>query len=517
MPYTPPSLALQRASLRELGPAQTKRDTRRLKDLLNIDESKEPDTAKITTGGIIVEAEKIAIEYRKYCQDPIGGYLYSGSNLYKQLSTTALGITRDNPLDVETKLIDVYSYYQYRKADLEDAKAIAELDNEIKPVVDNLLRQLPNTKAVLTARPSYEEILKRFHTQPELYDQECKERWVSPNPDYVKFMQLIKLFTNPVMLVIVNSIKECETDLAKKQFVYSACYGSLLYMMKQIEMDYAGLTVGSPEKSNVYRFCQKTLNIEHSTDVPDIFQINLLVDFARFIEQAKATPEAMKLLKSFKIKEGSLFGPTYFTDADFHLDTILAKLETHLTRESFVWSCTKSVANYAFQTVLFMACVEVGAGVYAAGLGKNALPIIFGRIGRDFMGGSMGDRVMRHFAKQIEPALLPTIYANAMWYGLYKFNSMLYPYRDPTFKTARLSKEFDSELKKELSEKQREPSEILMALIELPSKTITHAVRKRVKEIIIEPVHPSLPDDLSSSDDYVRAEEEIQPPKLQFG
>ncbi|MHB1946582.1 MAG: hypothetical protein ACYCQI_00525 [Gammaproteobacteria bacterium] len=516
MPYTPPTLATQREFLRNLGPAHTKRDITRLKALLTIEEAKEQDVAKITTGGIIVEAEKIAVEYRKYCQDPIGGYLYSGSNLYKQLSTNALGITRDNPLDVETKLINTYSYYQYRKADLEDAKEIAELDDEIRPVVDNLIRQLPNTKAVLTARPSFTELLKRFHTQPQLYDQECKERWMTPSLEHIKFMQLIKLFTNPVMFNIVNSIKECQTDLAKTQFIYSACYGSLLYMMKQIEMEYAGLTVGSPTNSNIYRFCQKTLNLEHSTDVPDVFQINLLVDFARFIEATKDTPEAMKLLKTYKIKDG-FFGPTYFTDADYHLDTILDKLETHLTRESFVWSCTKSVANYAFQTVLFMACIEVGAGMYAAGVGKDVLPIIFGRIGQEFMGGAMGARVMRVFAKQIEPTLIPTIYANAMWFGLHKFNNMLYPFKDPIYRTARLSKQFDVELKKELSEKQREPSEILMALIELPSKTVTPIVRKRVKEIIIEPIHPSLPDDLSSSDDYVRQEDEIQPQKLQFG
>jgi hypothetical protein len=164
-----------------------------------------------------------------------------------------------------------------------------------------------------------------------------------------------------------------------------------------------------------------------------------------------------------------------------------------------------------------MACVEVGAGIYAAGLGKNALPIIFGRIGRDYMGGSMGDRVMRHFAKQIEPILLPTLYTNAVWLGLHKAYSKLYPSKDPTFKNAKLSKEFDAELKKELSAKQREPSEILMALIELPSKTITPALRKRVREIIIEPVHPSLPEDLISSADYVLTEKEIQPPKLEFG
>lgn len=510
MPYTSPSLEEQRAFLLTIDKVQTKRDTKPLKRLLAI-HPEEKDADKIISGGIILEAEKIAVQYRKYGQAPEGGYLYKGSQLYIDLMKKALKESKDNPLDVETKLMNLNSYYQYRRANIEeDQKANAELNSEFQPVVEHLLGQLLNMNTILTTRPNYPELMKRLEKQPEIYAKECTgRRWTKTNENHINYMQFIKLFTHPLMDKLVNDDSiGCTTELKKKQFIYSACYGALLYMMKQIEFEYAGYIYpfNNPESSYLYCFCQNTTNLKHSNDVPEVHQVNLLVDFARLLEITKNNPEAMKFLQMKKRFLGMTFDEN---DALAFINAVLKNLESELTKETFIWTCTKNLGNYAVQALIFAACVEVGAGVYAAGIGKDVLPFILGRFGREFMGGRVGEHVMRTFAKQLEPGLFVGAYANGLFFGLHKAKDLCYPHKDPTFRTARISKQFDAELKEELKDDRRQPTPLLLALVELPSKTVTPAVKKRIENVIIAPVRPSLPEDLDSAKDYVKEEKEV--------
>lgn len=488
MPYQAPELRKQRQFLTDL--SKTTKSTREIKPLTDLLEIHGPEEAETIAGGIIFEAEKIDIDYKKWLLSPTGGYLYSGSDLYVELNRDGLNNTKDNVLDAETKLIDLLAYYRHRKSLIaNDEKAIAKLDKEFQPVVDTLIPQVPNLKSVLTQRPSLTAMLEKLKVQPRLYEEESKERWFDPNINHVKYMQILKIFTHPLMDDLVNSIDTCKTAQDKDQFKYSAIYGALLFIMKQIELEYAGLNVGPPTNSSLYKFCQSVLNIQHSNDIPEVIQINFLVDFANFIERALINPKIIDFLKQCKLQETSYlrFWPTYFTDAEPFLKATWGNLETLLSQESFVWSCTKSLGNYAATTLLAMTCLEIGAGIYVAGLGKGLLPIVMGRFGREFMGGKLGEKVLKMFATQIEPSFLPNVYATAIWYGGKKIKDKIFPPGNPIFKARIASKQFDMELKEEISNTDKEPADILKALIELPSTVISADVKKRVQEIIINP------------------------------
>lgn len=502
MGYSPPSLDTLHKFLRTL---ESTTHSERKKTIESLKAHEKNPHRDAILGAIILEAEKIDLEYKNPL---IPTTLYSAkrSDLYNELqSTKCLNNSVTNPLNPEEKLVYLWHYYQQRKEQLSESKEVKgslSLDAEFQPVVDHVLGQIPNLKVILSERPTLDTIMKSLQSIPQIYHRHIfksreglfsKVTKGAPSIDHIKFAKLLEFIASDHMDELLGSLKGYKTKENRDVFKYMVCYGAILYMMKFIEKnEYTGVTsIGTnPQDSCLYALLSQTLNLSHTDDLDGKIKLIFFAEFRDFLKILQENETALKALKKSPYSYPSRLGTYYatFSDADTFLKSTSKQLETIYDSESYLWSGIKWVANYAVQTILVTACLEIAAGIYTAGIGVGVLPFIFGKLGNRFMGGVLGERVARVFAAQIEPAVMTNVYANTMWFAGKQAVGTLIPSEDPLFSACETSKKFRSELHDEVTQPSKSSNPLLTAILDLPSKQISQKIKERITQMIIQPV-----------------------------
>jgi hypothetical protein len=208
-------------------------------------------------GACIYVFESIASEYTGWFSNVENSKLYS-------LLKKALQLDQKNILDHKTKFILLLNFMNYA-ADKIDAEFLLELKNLCKKI-----RYLiePEINILFSHLPTHSALMTNFAQLKKNYEVQCqKDSFLSRTLGHVgigghssnrqDFLNLTQtLHTN------CNGAKLFAKQKDAEEYDYVMRYGTLLYIMWQIENEYY---LRSPEASFLYTECQRVTNIKNIT------------------------------------------------------------------------------------------------------------------------------------------------------------------------------------------------------------------------------------------------------------
>lgn len=447
----------------------------------------------ILLGAIIFAAESIAKSYKVL--SPLRSRLYR--ELYEKIIKPA-----NNPIDDMQKLIYIYSFYQFAQLYPTKLTEPANIDQQFQPIIDFLLQAIPDIKIWLTKRPEVDTLISQAKLLPTTFTELCKNKYFfqSVNIAHVKYTLLIKLITDPKLENLfkeLSKIDDVNSD-AFKQVVYTTLFGALLYIMNKIEKECEG-TLFYPANDELYKMCQKALNIDHTNDIPNIFKITYYADFRKFVAAVNCNEDLQKILQGYQLAPaGYVFNATLFDDAEEFLDTLLSDIKKILTADSFALDTLKSLLNFAMLSLLGIACWEVGSIAFSVGIGRGAIIKIGSEIG-GAMFGFLGKIAANTFAAQHEKTIIIKSIATPLEMVTMRIYNALG--HSPPLKSGdstaaiKVRDEIKSEIGKtntiqfnviHLAQLQQQQM-LYKALVLLPSTLLSSEIKERIHQAILEP------------------------------
>lgn len=305
------------------------------------------DLRKICLGAYLFCLEQIAAEYRALNPDFAEGYFFnSGSKLY-QIILKALGITADNQINQQQKLIYLSQFYQYIfKTKKEVSTEIFQKNNMIFVDVKRQVRE----RIKATFQYNKNEINKVIHAVPTEVAIDAKmEQMLSEytiagsNPERKLLARLAQAIAK--VLPFDEDQEDQKTFLNRRQRIKM---GFLLYVMKDIWNSYY---VRNPiDNSILYDLARKALNITVIEDFDPHTRLACLSAFETFIVAGKNID---KLEHEFKL--------TYL---DPHIHIIRKKLDVMIeaTHRSIPSSVSPATLSCAAAGALISGVLGYGTG-----------------------------------------------------------------------------------------------------------------------------------------------------------
>lgn len=384
-----------------------------------------PENAiKVLLGALIYEMEIIEKEYKGSSPEIRKGWVYNtGSQLYTDI-IQALGISKDNILNDDERLIHLFRFYHYIEkiapenfADDLLCKTKAMLLNNIKVILKRVKqREFKKIDLLVHGAPNLTALKKNISQIYVNYQQAVSSRWFQNKKrnSALVFIDFIEHTCNDLYGKDIPEKNQTEEskDIAYLQ-AYNTRMGMIVFALTTINNEY---TVLSAERSVLFQKCLKTINTKGLDKLEIDKKITWLRALSTHLSNIKSMKEYHQSLKSSWEAQGL----GNLDHLQKHIDNELMILETEKSRPSRALEYLGGATSYAAQYGIGYAATKYLANVTLytiPKLGLWAAAAATGPVGLVFYGaaGTIISTQLGRFVKdKIVPAAVAGLYAKLL-------------------------------------------------------------------------------------------------------
>jgi hypothetical protein len=328
---------------------------------------------KVLIGALVFEMEIIEKEYKGSSAGVSKGWVYnSGSQLYTDI-VRLLGVTPENQLSDDERMIHLFKFYEYVQKILPDScvdqliwKSKIGLQDAVKAQLKRVKqREFKKIDALVHGTPNLTAIRKNVGKIYVDYQKAVSSRWFQ-NKKRTSLLVFIDFIDQTCRDLYDKDFSGKETTEQEKDINYMQAFntrmGLIMFVLTNISNEYAVL---SPERSILFQRCLKTVNAKHLSRIEYESKITWLRALSTHLSNIKSLKDYyQKTLKTWEPQ-----GLVNIENIHSLIETELTILDAEKNRPSRSVEYLGTATSYAAQYGLAFAATK-----YAANMALFAIP-----------------------------------------------------------------------------------------------------------------------------------------------